>query len=102
MYAELNRDLWYILVAKTPGEAYTKVNGSNTRKGNGLDGFTEMTRFYTKVTHTPVQELRKKCMSPDKANKEEDIWNKTDKWRENVAHLQQIDPALEQIRGTSF
>ena len=78
------------------------MNGGNGRKGNGLDAFTEMTRFYSRVSQTSLTALRKICAAPEKALKDEEIWAKLDKHREHMAFLMQLDKTITEVRETQY
>ena len=106
MYEPMNRDMWWIMTQKTASEAYGKVMAfGGSEGGNGLDVFMKLYRWYTKIAQVSVDELRDKCSGPPRASKMEDIPGIIERWKQHVAHLEQVDnadPFTEKWRITAI
>ena len=106
MCGPMHRDMWWVMAQKTSSDAYGKVmTFAGSEGGNGLAVFMKLYIWYTKIAQVSVDELRDKCSGPPRANKMEEIPGIIERWKQHVAHLEQVDnedPFTEKWRITAI
>ena len=67
LFAEMDRDLWTILLEKTDGEAYDKIN--SVIQGDGLWACVKLHTWFTRTTEAGITNTLIAIMKPEQCKK---------------------------------
>ena len=81
-YEEWCQGMWWVLLAKTTGEALLRVRTVET--GNGMEAYRRLHKWYGKQTVMGLAELRQRVIRPVQARREEDFAKWVGEWQEAI------------------
>ena len=81
LFSEMDRDLWTILLEKTDGEAYDKVN--SVIQGDGLWAFVKLHTWFSRTTEAGITNRLIAIMKPDQCKKEFEVAAAIEKREDN-------------------
>jgi len=87
--AEFSNELYEVLIDKTEGDAMARVKAGP--KGNGLDAYRRVHRWYTMTTELGLTELRTRVMHPKPPKREEDTLLQLEAWEREHQKLIDIE-----------
>ena len=87
--AEFSNELYEVLIDKTEGDAIARVKAGT--KGNGLDAYRRVHRWYTMTTELGLTELRTRVMHPKPPKREEDTLLQLEAWERERQKLIDIE-----------
>ena len=79
---ELNSNLWCVLIEKTEGEAYDKIN--TTIAGEGMMAFVKMHNWFSRITESGVTNRLIYIMKPEACKHDWEVAGAIEKWEERT------------------
>ena len=89
-YETFKRELNSILIDKTEGEARGKIKSVEDPR-DGINAFRVLDEWFTRVSGLGLAEKRAKIMTPESANKEDQVVQKIEAWEREIRELKEID-----------
>ena len=84
---EINRDIWAILVDKSGGEAWNKVN--NAGEGEGAWAYIKLHQWFSKTTQQGRVINRVKIMQPETPKHDWEVASAVEKWEERCRQMKE-------------
>ena len=87
LFEEMDRELFTILLEKTDGEAFAKVN--SVIHGDGLWAFVKLHSWFSRTTEAGITNRLISIMKPDQCKKEFEVAAAVQKWEQNYRRLRE-------------
>ena len=84
-WEDMNSDLWAILVDKTKGDAWNKLN--SVGDGEGLWGFIRIHQWFSKTTQQGKVINRVRIMQPEPPKHDYEVAGAVEKWEERYRQM---------------
>ena len=86
-FEEMDRELFTVLLEKTEGEAFDKVN--SVIHGDGLWAFVKLHAWFSKTNEAGITNRIIAIMKPEQCKKEFEVAVAAEKWEENNRRLRE-------------